>query len=402
MAVLYALGFASGLPLYLTGQTLQAWMSSLHMPTGRIAALSSVGLAYTLKFLWAPLLDRFQLPILGRRRGWALAFQLGLIVAIVVLGNIDVAGNPSAIAIPAVIVAFLSASQDVVLDAYSTDLLAPHERAAGAAVYVVGYRTAMLVTGSVALVMGDHLPWRVVYMMMAALMTIGVVATVLAEEPAAVERPTTTLAEAVIRPFVDLWRRFGARDTTVLLAFAALYQFGYFFSQAVITKFLNDEMGFSLTELGTVNKACVFAGTAMGGLLAGGLVARHGPRRLLTRFGLAAAATHLLYALLAVSGHSIPLLAVAALCDSTANAMCSAIFVSVLMSACTPAASATQYALLTSLASVGHRVFGPFTSNVVAAVGWPGFFVVTAVLALPGIGMALLLRPEVAQREANS
>ncbi len=384
MAILFALGFASGTPYFLTSQTLQAWMSSIGVDTGRIAALSAVGLAYTFKFLWAPLLDRYRLPLLGRRRGWALAFQIALVIAIAVLGCVD----PMAIAIPAVIVAFLSASQDVVLDAYNADVLAPHERAAGSAVYVLGYRVAMFATGSVALVMADHLPWRTVYLTMAALMSLGIIATILADEPSPVARPATTLADAVTRPFLELGRRLGTRGTAWLLGFAALYQFGYYFGQSLLTKFLNGELGFTLTELGTINKACILAGVAIGGLAGGSLVARFGVRRMLVGFGLFAASTHLLYAVLAIAGHSTPLLCVTVVADSAANAMATAAFFAILMSACSPAVSATQMALLTSLSSLGLRVFGPFAGHVVHAVGWSGFFVATAITALPGIAIA--------------
>ncbi len=392
MAILFALGFASGTPYFLTSQTLQAWMSSIGVDTGRIAALSAVGLAYTFKFLWAPLLDRFRLPLLGRHGAVVCCScsRSRSVIAICVLGSVD----PAAIAIPAVIVALLSASQDVVLDAYNADVLAPHERAAGSAVYVLGYRVAMFVTSSVALVMADHLPWRVVYFTMAALMSLGIIATLLADEPPPVPRPASTLLDAITRPFLELGHRLGARGTAWLLAFAALYQFGYYFGQSLLTRFFNGELGFSLTELGTINKGCILAGVAIGGLAGGGLVARFGVRRMLVGFGAFAASTHLLYALLAIVGHSTPLLCVTVVVDSAANAMATAAFVAVLMSACSPAVSATQFALLTSLSSVGLRVFGPFAGHVVASIGWSGFFITTALTALPGLAIAWWARDE--------
>jgi PAT family beta-lactamase induction signal transducer AmpG len=238
MAVLFALGFSSGLPLMLTGQTLQAWAKDAHVDIKKIAALSLVGLAYTFKFAWAPLLDRYRLPLLGRRRGWALALQLALIVAIGVLATCDPRA-PARLAVVAVIVAFLSASQDVVLDAYTTDLLAPQERAAGSAVYVLGYRVAALGTMFLALVLADHIAWRAVYLVMAALMAVGVAATLLAEEPTGAT-PPRTLASALVEPFAELVRRLGARRTALVLAFAATYEFGYFFAQAVLVVFFKD------------------------------------------------------------------------------------------------------------------------------------------------------------------
>src|SRR5215470_14500848 len=168
MAVLFVLGFSSGLPLMLTGQTLQAWLTDRSVSLARIAALSLVGLAYTFKFAWAPLLDRFQLPVLGRRRGWVLAFQLGLVAAIAAMSALDPGRDPAAVVAVAIAIAVLSASQDVVLDAYMTDVLAPHERAAGASVNVIGYRIAMVASSSLPLVMADHVAWPAIWWTMAA------------------------------------------------------------------------------------------------------------------------------------------------------------------------------------------------------------------------------------------
>ena len=399
MAVLFALGISSGLPLFLTGQTLQAWLDSRHVDLGRIAALSLVGLAYTLKFTWAPLLDRYRLPVLGRRRGWVLVLQLGLAGAIAAMGTVDPVAAPVALAALAALVACLSASQDVVLDAYSNDVLAPHERAAGTALYVLGYRVGMLAAGSAALVLADHLPWRTIYGAMAAVMALATLATRAAEEPPAAERAPSTLARAVVEPFRDLARRHGAAGTARLVGFAALYELGYYFAQAVIIPFLHDGVGFAFTEIGVVYKVLVFAGTAIGGLASGGVVARTGPARALVPFGVAAAATHLLYALLALAGHSLPVLGAAVLADSVANAMVVTVFVAVLMGACSPAFSATQLAVLTSLASVGQRVLGPWAADVQHAVGWPGFFVVTCAMGLPGLVVAHRVAREVATGE---
>ena len=391
MVVLFVLGFASGLPLYLTGQTLVAWLSRAGMPLAEIAAMSSVGLAYTFKFAWAPLLDRFQLPILGRRRGWMLGFMVALIVAIGGMGLIDPIAQPGLLSIVAVIVAVLSASLDVVLDAYNADLLAPEERAAGVAVYILGYRIAIVVTGTLALVMADFLPWSVVYATMAGLMAIGIVATLVAEEPAAPARPSSSLADAIIRPVLELRRRLGAVTLGLVLAFTMVYKFGDYFAQSLLFAFLQRGPGFDLTEIAVVNQILGIAGIMLGGLAAGSLVARFGLRRMLVSFGLLQAATNLLYALLAVTGKSFVVFGAAVLADNLANTMGTAAFVAVLMSVCTSAVSATQFALLTSLASVGQRVFGPLASDVVAAVDWSGFFVVTSAMAIPGLVLAAIV-----------
>ncbi|MCE9575197.1 MAG: MFS transporter [Deltaproteobacteria bacterium] len=388
MAVLFGLGFSSGLPLLLTAATLQAWLTSANATTGEIAAFASVGLAYTFKFAWAPLLDRYALPWLGRRRGWMITLQLGLLVAIAAMGALD--PRTDAFVGLAIAVAILSASQDVVLDAYNADLLAPEERAAGAGVYVMGYRVAMLVAGSLALVLADQLPWRAVYAIMAATMVIGVIATLAAEEPV-VRHPPRTLGAALVLPFHELFTRLGWRGAVTALAFASLYKFGDQFAQPLLQTFFQRGVGFSMTAIGTLNKAVGFAGTLVGAAVGGALVARHGVGRMLIVFGVLQATTNLLYLWLAAD-HSYTVFGVAVLVDNVANAMGTGAFVAYLMSLCSPAVSATQFALLTSLSSVGQRVFGPLSSQVQTAVGWSGFFVVTTLLAIPGLVLAGLLR----------
>ena len=385
MLVLCLLGFASGLPLMLTGQTLQAWLTAEKVPRAQIAAMSSVGLAYTFKFAWAPLLDRFRLPLLGRRRGWILVFQVGLVAAIAAMSQVDPRRDFEAVVVVAVAIALLSASQDVVFDAYMTDVLAPRERAAGSSVSLIGYRVAMLTSTSLAFVMADHVTWPAIWLTLAALMAIGLVGTAIAEEPAAA-RPPRTIAQSVVLPIADLWQRYRG-GALVVLAFTALYRFGDYFAQPLVITFLRDGVGFDFTEIAVVYKMLGFAGIVVGGALSGSLVARFGMRRTLFGFGLLSAVTHLLYVWLAVAGKSMVVLCVAVACDNTATAMLAAAFVAFLMSVCSPAVSATQFALLTSLASVGHRVFGPLSADVVAAIGWSGYFAVCAALVLPGVAL---------------
>jgi PAT family beta-lactamase induction signal transducer AmpG len=387
MAVLFVLGFSSGIPYYLTSLTLQAWMTSVGIDIDSISAFASVGLAYALKFAWAPLLDRFRLPILGRRRGWVLACQLGLLVSIAAMGMIDPAQDPEVMAVAAVIVAALSASQDVVLDAYNADLLRPEERAAGSGIYVFGYRTAMVVSSTVALVLADHVPWRVVYLAMAALVLVGIAGTLAAEEPAS-QRAPTTFAEALSRPFIAFVETLGVRGAVLAIGFAAIYKFGDQFAQVLMQTFLQREVGYSMTRIAEVYQLLGLAGTALGGFGAGAAVARFGLRPMLIGFGALQAATNLLYAWLAVAGPSMPIFCTAVLTDNLANAMGTAAFVAYLMSVCTSSVSATQLALLTSLSSVGQRVFGPLAGRVEQSAGWPGFFAVTTVLAIPGLILA--------------
>jgi PAT family beta-lactamase induction signal transducer AmpG len=386
MAVLFLLGFSSGVPLLLTGQVLQAWLTAEHLSLERIAAVSSVGLAYTLKFAWAPVLDRFELPWLGRRRGWVLGFQIALIAAIATLGALDPRDDLGAVAAVAICIAVLSASQDVVVDAYMTDVLAPRERAAGSSVNIIGYRVASVASSSLALVLADHIAWQTIWPAMAAFMIVGVAGTLIAEEPVIAARPPRSFEEALTLPVVDLWRRYRG-GVVAILGFAAIYRFGDYFAQSLVIAFLKRGIGFDFTQIAAVYKILGFAGIAVGGVFGGALVARFGMRRMLLWFGALSATTHLLYVWLAVAGKSMVVFCVAVACDNTAGAMGVAAFVAFLMSVCSPAVSATQFALLTSLASVGQRVFGPFADRVVDAVGWAGYFAVCAAMAIPGLAL---------------
>ncbi len=372
MLVLFLFGFSSGLPLLLTGQSLQAWLTSAKVSLADIAAMSLVGLAYTFKWTWAPLLDRYALPFLGRRRGWVLVTQIGLVISIIAMGFIDPVEQPALIAILAVTVAAFSASQDIVLDAYNADLLAPDERAAGAAIYVIGYRIAMMLVGTIGLALADYVPWSAIYAVSGSLMLVGVVATLIAEEPIAPSRPARTIVEAVYLPFVELFRRFGWGAVAILM-FVATYKFGDFFAQALLIPFLKRGVGFNFTEIALFYKIIAFAAIFAGGLMAGSLVARFGLRRMLVAFGILQACTNLLYAVLGAVGLNYPLFATAVLVDNLTGAMGTAAFVAFQMSVTSRNVSATQLALMTSLTSLGQRVFGPFADDVVTTFDPHGF-----------------------------
>jgi PAT family beta-lactamase induction signal transducer AmpG len=331
-----------------------------------------VGLAYTFKFTWAPLLDRYALPFLGRRRGWVLVTQIGLVISIVSMGFVDPVEQPALLAILAVIVAAFSASQDVVLDAYNADLLAPDERAAGAATYVIGYRVAMMLVGTVGLALADFVPWSAIYAVSGSLVLVGVAATLIAEEPAAPARPARTITQAVYLPFVELYRRYGW-GALVILIFVATYKFGDFFAQSLLIPFLKRGVGFNFVEIALFYKIIAFAAIFTGGLLAGSLVARFGLRKMLLIFGILQACTNLLYAALGVVGLNYPLFGAAVLVDNLTGAMGTAAFVAFQMSVTSRNVSATQLALMTSLTSLGQRVFGPLADDVVTTFDPHGF-----------------------------
>jgi MFS transporter, PAT family, beta-lactamase induction signal transducer AmpG len=401
MAVVFLLGFSSGLPLMLSGQTLGQWLKDGHLTTTQIAAFASVALPYTFKFLWAPLIDRYAWPFLGRRRGWLLVFQLLIVATLIAMSTLDPATDTALLALVATALATLSASQDIVVDAYNTDLLRAEERAAGSATYVMGYRTAMLMSGSLTLVMADHMAWSVVYVTMAAMMGIGIVGTLLAEEPQRQGLPPRTIAHAVVLPFVELVRRLGWRRVALVLAFAATYKFSEGFKDAVVTLFYRD-LQFTKSDIGVITKAVAYPAWALGGVIGGLGVARFGLRRMLVVFGLTQALTHVCYLVVAYVGRDYVVLGTTIFVENTAYAMAAAAFVAAQMSFCSPAVSATQMALLTSFSSVGQRVFGPLAGVLADGIGWKGFFVVTIALCFPGVVFAWLANAPIAPRGSAS
>jgi PAT family beta-lactamase induction signal transducer AmpG len=387
--VLGLLGFASGLPLLLTAETLGAWLTSAGVSLETIGIAALVGLPYVVKWLWAPLLDRYPLPFLGRRRGWMLVCQLGLVVAITHLSTLDPRAEPVAFALAAFSIALLSATHDIAVDAFANDGLEPGERAAGSAFYVMGYRIAMIVTGVVALVLADHVEWRWIYRLFAAAMLLGVLGTLLAREPAvsATIAAPRTLGAAAWQPFRRLLDQ---RRILVVLAFVMLYRFGDFFGQVALVNFLKTDVGFSFGEIGAWYKAVSLLGAAAMGLVAGATVARFGLRRCLVAFGIAQAAANLGYLWLA-RDPSLGLLAGVAVVDAGANALGATAFVAYLMSRCEPAVSATQYAILTSLSSVGGRVFGFLVGPIHALVGWSGLWLFSTLVAVPALVLIFAL-----------
>src|SRR5690606_11901777 len=381
---LLVLGFASGLPLALTSGTLQAWATVDQVSLQKIGFLTLTGTAYTLKFLWAPLVDRYAPPLLGRRRGWVLLTQLLLAAAIAGMGLFSPAGNLGVIAILAVLVAFLSATQDIAFDAYSTDVLRKEERAAGAAVKVLGYRLAMIVSGGLALVLADQwLGWQNMYFLMGGFMAVCAIATVLAPEPEIVARAPRSLAVAVVEPLVEFFRRRGA--ITILLLIV-LYKLGDAFAGALSTTFLLRGAGFSVEEVGMANKIFGLAATIVGALAGGALMSRIGLYRSLMLFGLLQAVSNFGYWVLAVSPPHLYSMVLVAGVENICGGLGTAAFVALQMALCNQRFSATQFALLSALSAVGRTYLaGPLTPPLVENLGWPVFFVLTVLIAVPGL-----------------
>lgn len=496
LLVVTVLGFASGLPLALTGQAMQAWLSVSGVDIATIGFLSLVGLPYTFKFLWAPLMDRFELPWLGRRRGWLVLTQLALAGALLWMAATSPTGSTRFFALLAVLVAFLSASQDVVIDAYRTDALHASERGLGSSLYVLGYRLAMIVSGGVALIwvdptQGGGWTWPEVYRFMAGVMTVAAVLSAVALPklkvvlvPSSVARRDVlgfiavlaavavgvflsdrigpsianallggwlaggTLPTALQAKWIDLaalmlgiaftlplaaWAARAARFETLLfglrsyfsqegaaafLAFIVLYKLGDAFAGSLMTPFLLQAMQFSTAEVGVVNKVIGLWLTIGGALIGGALMLRLGLWRALMLFGVLQMVSNLGFWWLAVNGrgvlpgliipafdwgfvklvHSTPvdgglLLVIAA--ENLSGGMGTAAFVAFLMSLCNQRFTATQFALLSAFSSVGRVWVGPLAGVLAESIGWPMFFIVSTVVALPALVMLWWMRAAV-------
>jgi len=389
IAAILVLGFSSGLPLALTGSTLQAWLTVSEVDIQTIAWFSWIGVPYLLKFAWSPLMDRFVPPFLGRRRGWMVLTQLALMAAIAAMTLAPPSQSIVLLGALALAVAFASASQDIVVDAYKTDVLRARERGMGAAVGVFGYRIAMLASGGLALILADQIGWRPVYLLMAALMGVGLATSLLAPEPDAPAAPPRSLAAAVIQPLSDLFSRSGALS---LLALVMLYKFGDALAGTLTTAFLIRGVGFSPTDVGVVNKFLGLAALLVGALAGGVALARMSLYRALLLFGVLQAISNLSFAWLAWAGKSYPLLVFAVAFENLASGMGTAAFVAFAMALCNASFSATQYALISAIASLGRVLFGPLTGALVIAIGWADYFVVTFVAALPGLWLVWRMR----------
>ncbi len=388
------LGFASGLPLALTGGTLQAWATVANVSLQNIGFLTLIGTAYTLKFLWAPLVDRYAPPFLGRRRSWIFVTQLLLAASVAAMGLFSPAGNLALLALLAVFVAFLSATQDIAFDAYSTDVLRKEERAAGAAVKVLGYRLAMIMSGGLALVLADRwLGWENMYFLMGGFMALCAVATLLAPEPESVARAPRSLTLAVVEPLVEFFKRRGA--ITILLLIV-LYKLGDAFAGALSTTFLLRGAGFSVSEVGAVNKVFGLAATIVGALAGGALMSKLGLYRSLMLFGLLQALSNFGYWVLAVTPPHLYSMALVVAVENLCGGLGTAAFVALLMALCKHEFSATQFALLSALSAVGRTYLaGPLTPPLVQSLGWPFFFVITVLIAIPGLLLLYMRRAEI-------
>jgi len=381
MLVVALMGFVSGLPLLLTGSVLQAWMKEAGVDLTTIGLFALVGLPYTLKFVWAPLFDRYAPLALGRRRGWLLLVQLALIGALVLLAGSDPAGQPLGVAVAAVLVTFFSASQDIVVDAYRREVLADEEQGLGAALAVNGYRLGMLLASGGGLILADHWPFPVVYLFMAACMLVGVATTLFAPEPEGSAGRPRTLREAVIEPFTDY---FGRPDAVAILLFILLYKIGDAMAAHMTTPFFLD-VGFSKTEIGAVVKLFGFWATVLGGVVGGIVILRLGIVRALWAFGILQGLSTAAFALLAMVGADLGLLTAVIAFENLSSGLGTSAYVAFMATLTNRRFTATQYALLSSLMGVPRVLVAAPTGWLALEMGWAPFFIGCALIALPGL-----------------
>jgi MFS transporter, PAT family, beta-lactamase induction signal transducer AmpG len=399
VAVLF-LSFASGLPFNLTGFTLQAWLASSGLSIQTIGLFSLVALPVNFKFFWAPLLDRYLPPILGRRRGWILIFQACLAICIGVMGFCSPTKDLHLLGVVALLLAFLSASQDIVIDAYRVDTIPVSERGMAAAAAAFGYRTAAMLAGSVLVLIAAFFDWRSAFLFVACLMTATMLATLRAPEPDAPGHAPHTLADAVWHPLRELLKQEGIWG---FLALVLLYKVGDALALSLYSTFMIKGVGFSLEELSIAGKLNMTISTMIGLAFGGFMYIRWGVFRSLLVFGIGQALTNLLYMWLALAGKKVWLLVLATSLDTMIGGMGQAAFVAFLVSLCSADFSATQYALLSALATLPRNVTGWIAGHLVPAIGWANFFVVTCLVAVPGLLLlAILRRPlkELGAREA--
>lgn len=380
MLITLMMGFSSGLPLLLTLSLLQVWLRSSGVDLTTIGLFALVGLPYTLKFLWAPLLDRYSPWPLGRRRGWLLWTQSTLMVAIALLGNMDPQDNLTALALVALLVAFCSATQDTLIDAYRREHLPETELGLGASAYTYGYRVGMLLASGGGLILAGQIGFAAVYWVMALLMGAGVLTTLLAPEPAAPAVQSGGLRAMVVEPFRDFFMR---ADAWWVLAFILFYKLGDTLASAMTSPFYVD-LGYSPAEIGAVVKLFGFSATLLGALLGGVWVLRVGIRTALWHFGFAQMLSTLGFVLLTRLGHSPGGLALVVATENLTAGMGTAAFLAFMASQTNQRYTATQYALFSSIMGIPRTLLAAPTGWMAELLGWSGFFILCTLLAVPG------------------
>lgn len=382
--IVLALGFASGLPLGLSGATLQAWYTQAGLDIRLIGMLTLVGQPYLFKFMWAPVLDKVRLPWLSFRRDWLLFTQLCLAGLLCWMAFSNPTAHPAGLAFLALVLALFSATQDIAIDAYRTEILKPEERGLGSAFYVGGYRVAMLVSGGLAFIAADYLGFERVYQGMAVLMGVGVLATLFAPDVAkSHHKKQLRWRDVIIKPWLD-W--FSRPQAWIILLFIVFYKLGDAMANSLTTPFLLNDISLTLAQIGWLNKVLGIIATLLGAFMGGLILSKMPLLRALMIFGILQGASTLCYFALAIMPMPGMLEVGAALfIEHLCSGMGTSAFVAFLMSVCNPQFAATQFALLTALSAVGRVLSGPIAGYMVANQGWPTFFLVSTLCAIPGL-----------------
>ena len=385
-------GFSSGLPLYLLIQLLPAWLRSEQVDLKAIGFFALIQLPYNWKFVWSPLLDRYALPLLGRRRGWMLATQIFLLASIPLFGFFHPKLDLWAIAYLATAVAFFSASQDIVLDAYRREILSDTELGLGNSVHVNAYRVAGLVPGALSLVLADFLPWSSVFLITALFMLPGILMTIFVAEPKIKGSPPKTLRDAIVEPFREFIQRNGLNNALLVLAFIFLYKLGDSMATALATPFYLD-MGFTKTEIGLIAKNAGLWPSIIGGLIGGIWMVKIGINRALWLFGFVQLISIVGFAVLTQFPQNKIALGLAIGFEAVGVGLGTVAFVAFIARTTNPAYTATQFALFTSLAALPRTVINSFAGVIVESIGWLNFYWLCMLLAIPGMLLLLKVAP---------
>jgi len=387
LAVVTILGFASGLPFPFISGTLQAWLTYEGIDIKTIGFLTILTFPYSFKFLWSAFFDRYSINKLGRRKGWILICQLSIMAGMALMIMLT-PQNLMPFIIIAIFVAFFSASQDISIDAYRTEIIKPKDRGLAVSFAVTAYRLALIIAGGLCLLMADHVGWKPALMIVTSLLFFGIISTLLANEPVTVKTPNS-LKESFIEPFKDLLKR----DKSILiLLFIVLYKLGDAYASSLSTAFFIRGVGFSLTEVGTVNKIGGLISTIFGSLIGGILLTRISLYRALILFGIFQALSNLMFMAIAIVGKSLPLFISTVVIENFTGGMGTTAFLALLMGLCNRSFAATQYALLSSFASLGRVIISPTSGFVVENIGWTAFYFITFLVAIPGLFFIIPLK----------
>jgi PAT family beta-lactamase induction signal transducer AmpG len=385
-------GFTSGLPLYVIFQLVPAWLRVEGVGLAEIGFFTLVQMPYIWKFLWSPVMDRYTLPFLGRRRGWMLVTQLAVMLSIAAMGFLQPQLSIWTVAYLAAALAFFSASQDIVLDAYRRELLPDAELGLGNTIHVQAYRLSGLVPGALALILADHMAWHSVFIVVALFMLVGVMLTLFIKEAVSEPSPPKTLVDAIVNPFLEFFNRKGVSSGLLVLAFLFLYKLGDSMATALQTPFFVD-VGFTLTQIGSVAKLSGLIAAVVGGFAGGIIMIKLGINRALWLFGLVQITSILGFALLSVVGTNLWMLGVVVAFEYLGVGLGGAAFVAFMARTTNPTFAATQFALFSALTAVPRTVVGAFTGVMVEQLGWTSFFLLCTALAVPGMLLLFKVAP---------